>query len=222
MRALILAAGRGERLKPLTDEIPKPLIDVAGKPLIEHHLSKLAGAGFRQIVVNLAHLGEMIRESLGDGEKFGLQIAYSQEPEGALETGGGIQQALQWLGDNPFAVINGDIFTDYAFERLRAVKCDRAHLVLVSNPEHNPDGDFSLDGARIRNSGGHMHTFSGIAVYHPRLFRECEPGRYSVVPTLRSAISEHIVTGELHPGLWSGVGTPERLESIRLLAHSDF
>lgn len=215
MRAMILAAGRGERLRPLTDEVPKPLIEVGGTPLIEHHLLSLANAGFREIVVNLSHLGDQIEARLGDGRRFGLDIAYSREPKGALETGGGIVQALEHLGTSPFAVINGDIYTDYVYARLRAVKCDFAHLVLVPNPDHNPRGDFALEGARIRNQGQETGTFSGIAVYHPRLFIGCEPGRYSVVPILRAAVDDRIVTGEWHRGLWSDVGTTERLEAIR-------
>jgi len=215
VRAMILAAGRGERLRPLTDRLPKLLIEVGGKALIEHHLGKLAGAGFREIVINLSHLGEKIESAVGNGERFGLDIEYSHEPEGALETGGGIFQVLERMGPGPFAVVNGDIFTDYPLSRLRAVKCERAHLVLVPNPEHNPGGDFCLEGARIRNRGEGMGTFSGIAVYHPRMFEGSAPGRYSVVPLLRAAIDAHIVTGEWHRGIWSDVGTPERLEQLR-------
>lgn len=215
MRAMILAAGRGERLRPLTDRLPKPLIEVGGRPLIEHHLEALAAAGFREVVINLSHLGVMIESAVGDGSRFGLRVEYSQEPEGALDTGGGIFQALDRLGRGPFAVINGDIFTDYSFARLRAVKCDRAHLVLVPNPGHNPAGDFALEGARIRNSGEDMGTFSGIAVYHPRFFADCEPGQYSVVPLIRAAASDHVVTGEWHRGLWSDAGTANRLQAIQ-------
>lgn len=214
---MILAAGRGERLRPLTDRRPKPLIEVAGKTLIERHVDNLANAGFREIVINLSHLGEKIEATLGDGSRFGLAIEYSHEPKGALETGGGIVQALDRLGPGPFTVVNGDIFTDYPLSRLRAVKCERAHLVLVPNPEHNPGGDFALEGARLRNRGEGMGTFSGIAVYHPRLFEACRPGRYSVVPLLRAATDEYIVTGEWHRGTWSDVGTLERLEQLRAL-----
>ena len=212
---MILAAGRGERLRPLTDRLPKPLVEVGGKPLIEWHLDRLANAGFREIVINLSHLGDQIEAAIGDGSRFGLNVTYSREPEGALETGGGITQALEWLGLGPFAVINGDIYTDYPMPRLRSVKCDWAHLVLVPNPPHNPEGDFSLNGARIGNCGEPMGTFSGIAVYHPRLFANCAPGRFSVVPLLRAAADNHIVTGEWHKGTWSDVGTSDRLEAIR-------
>lgn len=212
---MILAAGRGERLRPLTDETPKPLVEVGGKPLIEHHITGLADAGFRELVINLAHLGDQIEAALGSGSRFGVNIAYSREPEGALETGGGIVQALNLLGNGPFAVVNGDIFSDYPFSRLRAVKCEHAHLVLVPNPGHNPKGDFSLEGARIRNTGEHMGTFSGIAVYHPRFFAGCEPDRFSVVPLLRKAIEQRVVTGEWYRGLWSDVGSPERLQEVQ-------
>ena len=221
MRALILAAGRGERLRPLTDTVPKPLIEVRGKPLIVFHLERLASAGFAEIVINLSHLGEQIESVLGDGSQFGLNITYSREPEGALETGGGIFQALEWLGKSPFAVINGDIYTDYPFSRLRAVKCDRAHLVLVPNPEYHPGGDFSLQGARVRNTGEHMGTFSGIAIYHPGFFAGAEAGRYSVVPLLRETVEQQLVTGEWHRGMWSDVGTIERLEEVRASRESE-
>lgn len=213
MRAMILAAGRGERLRPLTDSTPKPLIKVGGKSLLERHIENLASAGFREIVINLSHLGEQIESVIGDGASFGVNVEYSWEPEGALETGGGICQALNKLGPSPFALINGDVLTDYPLNRLRAVKCDWAHLVLVPNPKHNNKGDFSLEGARIQNRGDFMGTFSGIAVYHPRLFADCKPGKYSVVPTLRDAVKHQIVTGEWHKGYWSDVGTAERLET---------
>ncbi len=214
MRAMILAAGRGERLRPLTDTTPKPLLEARGKPLIVHHLEKLATAGFRDVVINQGHLGEKLPERLGDGSDWGLRIHYSAEPPEALETGGGIFQALPLLGNAPFLVVNGDIFTDYPMIRLRAVKCDWAHLVLVPNPEHSTAGDFSRNGARIANKGDAMATFSGIAVYHPRLFDGCEPGRFSVVPLIREAVDKQIVTGELYPGYWADAGTIDRLENL--------
>ena len=214
MRAMILAAGRGERLRPLTDTTPKPLLEARGKPLIVHHLEKLASSGFREVVINQGHLGEMLPERLGDGSKWGLRIHYSAEPPGALETGGGIFQALPLLDHGPFLVINGDIFTDYPVTRLRAVKCDWAHLVLVPNPEHAAAGDFSRKGARLANTGDEMATFSGLAVYHPRLFDGCAPGRFSVVPLIRQAVDKHVVTGELYQGEWIDAGTIERLENL--------
>jgi len=219
MRAMILAAGRGERLRPLTDSTPKPLIQVGGHTLIEHHLQKLAQAGFREVVINLAHLGDMIREALGDGSKWGLNIHYSQEPEGALDTGGGIFQALPMLGDSPFAVINGDVYSDYPLARLRAIKCSHAHLVLVPNPEHNPAGDFLLRGGYVSKDAGSddmtRHTFSGISVYHPRFFDAAPEGRFSVVPMLFSATELNQVTGEIYRGNWHDIGSLERLEKLR-------
>ncbi len=214
MRAMILAAGRGERLRPLTDKKPKPLIEVRGKPLIVHHLERLAAAGFGEVVINQGHLGQLLPDTLGDGSQWNICIQYSEEPAAALETGGGIFKALPLLGNGPFAIINGDIFCEFPFARLKAVKCDWCHLVLVPNPAHNPAGDFSLQGARAANSGPSMHTFSGIAVYHPRLFEGCSPGKFSVVPLIRKATREHVVTGEIFDGHWSDAGTIERLENL--------
>ncbi|MBT8049279.1 MAG: nucleotidyltransferase family protein [Xanthomonadales bacterium] len=215
MRAMILAAGRGERLRPLTDQVPKPLVEIHGKPLIEYHLENLAGAGFRQVVINQGHLGDLLQRGLGDGSRWGINIHWSDEQPEALETGGGIFQALPQLGAAPFLVVNGDVWTDFPFARLRAVKCDWAHLVLVPNPEHNPDGDFSLTGGRIRQRGENMLTFSGVGVYNPRLFDGCLPGKFSVVPLLQSAMEQHLVTGECFSGNWDDIGTLERLESVR-------
>ena len=219
MRAMILAAGRGERLRPLTDTTPKPLLEIDGRSLIEHHLERLAQAGFREVVVNLAHLGDLIRETLGDGSNWGLNIHYSPEPHGALDTGGGIGQALPLLGESPFAVINGDVFTQYPLARLRAIKCNHAHLVLVPNPAHNPDGDFVLQGGHITADGTRdgqtRYTFSGISVYHPRFFESAPGGRYSVVPMLRSAMALQHVTGEIYRGAWHDVGTLERLGMLQ-------
>lgn len=214
MRALILAAGRGERLRPLTDTLPKPLFDIHGKTLIEYHLENLAQAGFREIVINLDHLGDLIRDTLGDGSSWGLNIHYSQEPTGALDTGGGIHQALANLGEAPFAVINGDLFTDYPLARLRAIKCDHAHLVMIPNPDHNRKGDFALQAGRIDPDGQPRFTFSGISVYHPRFFKTCQAGRFSVVPMLISAARENKITGEVFRGNWHDVGTKERLDTL--------
>lgn len=215
MRAMILAAGRGERLRPLTDSLPKPLVEIAGKPLIEYHLESLSAAGFREIVINQGHLGDLLPACLGDGRRWGIHIHWSDEQPAALETGGGIHKALPLLGTGPFLVVNGDTWTNYPFARLRAVKCDWAHLVLVPNPPHNPAGDFVLHGARVLEDGGARQTFSGIGVYHPRLFADCRPGKFSVVPLLRAAMRDHLVTGELFNGAWDDVGTLERLEALR-------
>lgn len=214
MRAMILAAGRGKRLRPHTDTLPKPLLPVRGKPLIEYHLEALAAAGFREIVINRGHLGERLPEALGDGARWGVTIHWSVEPPEALETGGGLHQALPLLGNGPFLAVNGDIWTDYPFVRLRSVKCDYAHLVMIPNPPHNPNGDFRLAGGRLHADGEPKLTYSGIAVYHPRLFAGCEPGRFSVVPLLLQAMRERIVTGERYDGAWSDVGTPERLAAL--------
>jgi MurNAc alpha-1-phosphate uridylyltransferase len=215
MRAMILAAGRGERLRPLTDTLPKPLVDIDGLPLIEWHLGRLAGAGFREIVINQGHLGDLLRETVGDGSRWGVTIHWSDEQPEALETGGGIFQALPVLGPTPFLVVNGDVWTDYPFSRLRAVKCDWAHLLMVDNPAHNPNGDFALTAGRLRTTGAKRLTFSGIGVYHPRLFEGCSAGKFSVVPLLRRAMEEHLVTGEHYLGAWDDIGTVERLEALR-------
>ena len=215
MRAMILAAGRGERLRPLTDSVPKPLAEVGGKPLIEHLIHALAEAGFREIVINHSHLGDMLPITIGDGRRWNITIHWSDEQPEALETGGGIHKALPLLGSSPFLVVNGDIRTDYPFSRLRAIKCDWAHLVMIPNPPQHPTGDFSLHNARVRNEGENKLTFSGIGVYHPRLFNGCTDGKFSVVPLLRSAMENHLVTGEKYSGGWEDIGTLERLESIR-------
>lgn len=214
MRAMILAAGRGQRLAPLTDDIPKPLVPVAGKPLIEYHIESLAAAGFRELVINQGHLGEKLPEALGDGSRWGVRIRWSPESPEPLETGGGIFNALPLLGESPFLSVNGDIWTDYPFGRLRAVKCDYAHLVMVPNPGHNPGGDYSLCAGRIREDGPDKLTFSGIAVYHPRLFEGCKPGKFSIVPIHLRTMQERLVTGEVYDGDWSDIGTPERLQAI--------
>jgi MurNAc alpha-1-phosphate uridylyltransferase len=215
MRAMILAAGRGERLRPLTDHIPKPLVEVAGKPLIAYHLEALASAGFREIVINTGHLGQLLEEALGDGSRWNVNIHYSREPENALETGGGIMQALPLLGKTPFLVVNGDTCCGFSFSSMRAVKCDYAHLVLVPVPAWRERGDFALHHARVQNTGEPTWTFSGIAVYHPRFFDTCEPGRWSIVPLLRKTIEERLVTGEVYRGEWHDVGTVERLEIVQ-------
>ena len=214
MRAMILAAGRGARLRPLTDRMPKPLVPVDGKPLIEYHVEALASAGFQHIVINQGHLGDMLPAALGNGDRWGVNIHWSDEQPEALETGGGIHQALPLLGRGPFLVVNGDIWTDYPFARLRAVKCDYAHLVMVPNPPHNPEGDFALRHAVIREEGPEKLTFSGIAVYHPRIFSACEPGRFSMVPLLLRAMNGQLVTGETWKGAWSDIGSRQRLEEI--------
>lgn len=211
---MILAAGRGERMRPLTDRTPKPLLQAGGKALIEHLIEALHAAGFRELVINHAHLGEQLVTHLGGGERFGVKIAWSEEPEGALETGGGILQALPLLGDNHFLVVNGDIWTDYPFARLPASPAGLAHLVLVENPPHHPAGDFVLEGSRVHDRGGARLTFSGIGVYHPDLFRGCRPGAFPLAPVLRAAMRRGEVSGEQYPGGWIDIGTPERLAAL--------
>lgn len=214
MKALILAAGRGERLRPLTDHTPKPLLEAGGRPLIEHTIIGLAQAGYTDLVINLAHLGEQIQARLGDGGALGVRIAYSHEGDEALETGGGIHRALALLGDGPFLVVNGDIATDYPFERLDAQPQGLAHLVLVANPGHHPQGDFALDRGQVLAAGEPRHTFSGIGVYRPELFAGCVPGKFPLAPLLRQAMAQSLVSGELYPGFWMDIGTLERLQEF--------
>lgn len=215
-RAMILAAGRGERLKPLTDTTPKPLIEVGGRPLIEHHLAGLAQAGFTDVVINLGWLGQKIREALGAGQRFGLSLHYSVEPPGALETAGGIVQALPLLGTEPFLVVSADAFTDYPFERLLSRPVDHpAHLVLVDNPDHHRHGDFALEDDLVRIDGDEKFTFSGIARFQPSLFTDLAPGRRALRPVLESAIAAERVSGERYAGLWADIGTPARLAAAR-------
>ncbi|HEY5791532.1 MAG TPA: nucleotidyltransferase family protein [Gammaproteobacteria bacterium] len=214
MRAILLAAGRGERMRPLTDTTPKPLLRVAGRSLAEHHLRALAAAGITEVVVNLAHLGAQSEAALGDGRRYGVQLGYSREPDGALETGGGILQALELLGPEPFAVVNGDTWSDFPFARLPARPDGLAHLVLVDNPAHHPGGDFSLAGGRVRTAGGATLTYSGIAVLDPALFAGCRPGRFPLAPLLHAALARDAVAGEHWRGRWCDVGTPERLRAL--------
>ena len=216
MKAMILAAGRGERLRPLTLERPKPLLEVGGRPLIVHHLHALAMAGFRDVVVNLSWLGVQIREALGDGTRYGVNLRYSDEGPEPLETGGGIFRALALLGPGPFVVLNGDVWTDYPYARLRELlrPLDLAHLVLVPNPAHNPAGDFVLDRSRIVDGAGERHTFSGIGVYRPELFAGCQDGVFRLAPVLRAAVRGGRVSGELFDGEWLDIGTPERLAAL--------
>jgi MurNAc alpha-1-phosphate uridylyltransferase len=211
---MILAAGRGERMRPLTDRTPKPLLTVGGIPLIEHVIGHLRAAGYRELVINLAHLGDQIEARLGSGEGLGVAIRYSQEPPGALETAGGIREALDWLGPEPFLVVNADIWCDHPLHPPALAPDTLAHLVLVENPEHHPEGDFALDGGRVTLSDGARHTFSGIGWYRPALFAGLPRGRRPLAPLLRAAIAAGRVSGELHRGAWEDIGTPERLRAL--------
>jgi len=214
MRAMILAAGRGERLRPLTDVTPKPLLVVRGRPLIEWHLDALARAGVRDVVINLSWLGTQVRTALGDGSRFGLSIAYSDEGPTALETGGGIFRALPLLGVAPFLVVNGDTFTDMDFARLVLAPEALAHLVLVPNPEHHPQGDFTLRDGRVQETGAPRHTYSGVGIYRPEFFAGCTPGKFPLLPLLRRTIAAGRLHGELHAGSWTDVGTVGRLDQL--------
>lgn len=220
MKAMILAAGRGERMRPLTDHTPKPLLVAGGKPLIVHHLERLARAGFRDLAVNHAHLGDRIEAALGDGSRWGVQITYSPEAT-ALETGGGIFRALPLLGPGPFLVVNGDVWTDLDFSHLALPTGNLAHLILVDNPPHHPHGDFYLANGLVRAAPPQPDqprlTFSGIGVYHPDLFKGCRPGAFPLAPLLRAAMAEERVTGEHYRGLWLDIGTPERLSDLDTL-----
>jgi MurNAc alpha-1-phosphate uridylyltransferase len=217
---MILAAGRGERMRPLTDRLPKPLINVGGRPLITHLVERLARAGLTDLVVNVSHLADLIERGLGDGSRFGVRIAYSRE-EQALETGGGIAYALPLLGRGPFVVVNSDIYCDFDFARLApaAAVLDasgaRAHLVLVDNPSHHPGGDFFLSEGKVSSDGPHRLTFSGIGIYVPELFAGVARGsKCQLAALLRSAMAQGAVTGEHHRGLWMDVGTPQRLSEL--------
>lgn len=222
MKAMILAAGRGERMRPLTDHTPKPLLSVGGKPLIEWHIERLARAGFTELVINHAHLGMQIETALGDGSRFGVRITYSDEGE-ALETAGGIAQALPLLGDASFVVVNGDVYTDYDFSRLQGVsmKDIAAHLVLVDNPPQHPRGDFHLLDGRLVETGGERLTFSGIGVYRPELFRDVARGsKAKLAPLLHAAIAAGQASAEHYRGAWVDVGTPERLHALDQMLRS--
>jgi MurNAc alpha-1-phosphate uridylyltransferase len=212
--AMILAAGRGERMRPLTDACPKPLLKVRGKPLIEHHVERLALAGIGRIVINLAWLGSMIRDYLGDGSRYGVTISYSEEEPRALETAGGIFRVLPQLGPGAFLVVNGDILTDFPFAKA-ALALDRdAHLVLVPNPPQHAAGDFGLGSGLALPSALLQYTFSGIAVYRPQFFANCVDGVFPLKPLLLRSMQARRCSAELYAGLWEDVGTPERLQAL--------
>lgn len=214
MKAMILAAGRGERMRPLTDSTPKPMLTIGGKPLIQWHIEHLREAGFKELVINVSWRREVLQDYLGDGGQFGIAIDYSVEADGALETAGGIRQALPMLGEQ-FLVVNGDIWTDYPFASLSNISLSHlAHLVLVPNPAHHPAGDFGLHEHFLLNEADVRYTFSGIGVYRKELFAGLAPGEHKLAPLLRDAVADRQVTGELFPGIWSDVGTPERLAEI--------
>lgn len=214
MNAMILAAGRGERLRPITDKVPKALVEVRGEVLIDRHLRMLAEAGAETVVINLGWLGEQIVEHVGSGEQFGVQVVYSPEYDNALETGGGICRALPMLGADPFWVVNGDIYTDMRLVDIPLRTDVDGHLILINTPTYKSNGDFDLDGELVRFATEPKLTFSGIARYRPEFFSDAEDGRFSLAPMLFAAAKAEHLSGSLYAGIWDDVGTPERLESL--------
>jgi len=201
-------------MRPLTDALPKPLLSVRGKPLIVHHLEKLSRLGVQTVVINLAWLGERLRAALGDGAQWQLRIHYSDEGGEALETGGGIFQALPWLGAEPFLVVNGDVFTEFDFGALAISSEALAQLVLVPNPSHHPQGDFALLDGQVMSRGSRTWTYAGIGMYRPQLFDGCRPGKFALLPLLQAAMAARRVQGQLYAGAWTDVGTVERLAAL--------
>ena len=214
MKAMVLAAGRGERMRPLTDVTPKPLLEVGGQPLIAWHLRALARSGVRDIVVNLSWLGDRIRERLGSGSAYGVSIEYSEEGPVPLETGGGIFQALPLLGPAPFLVVNADVWTDFDFRGLTLDATADARLLLARNPPHHPRGDFGLDGDHVVESSAERYTYCGIGIYRPELFTGCSAGRFALLPLLKRAIAARRLRGQVHQGEWLDIGSPERLAEL--------
>ncbi len=211
---MILAAGRGQRLAPLTDTLPKPLVELGGTTLIERHLARLAQYGIRDIVINVSHLGALIEARLGDGSGHGVRITYSREPDGPLETGGGIARALPLLGDSPFLVVNADVWTDCPFDFAERAS-GHAHLILIPNPPHHPAGDFDLEGDRVMRGDRHPYTYAGIGVFAPRLFAARGSAHFPLAPLLFELSAAGQLSGEIHRGRWYDIGTLERLEQAR-------
>lgn len=210
--AMILAAGRGERLRPITEQIPKSLCQVHHRPLIDYHLEALVQAGVSRVVINHAYLGGQIRRHLGDGTRFGLEILYAPEPPGGLETGGGLYHALPFLGNGPFIAVNADIYTDYPYPSLHLPENSLAHLVLVPRPDDFQSGDFGLGADHRLDGFNRLYTFSGIAVYHPKFFTTCQVGRYPLAPLFYAKAEARELTGELYHGHWIDIGSPKRLQ----------
>lgn len=211
---MILAAGRGERLRPLTETTPKALVEVRGKSLLERHLERLKAAGIETVVINLGWLGERIADRIGSGHAYGVNVVYSQEGDNILETGGGIYRALPILGRDPFLVVNADIYTDMPLPPAGLAESDVGHLVLVPRPAHKEQGDFDLRDGRVCEDRNAAYTFSGVAVYRPVFFAGCEPGRFPLAPMLKAAAREGRLAGSLYEGLWEDVGTPERVADL--------
>lgn len=211
---MILAAGRGERLRPLTEKIPKCLVEVRGRSLLERHLDNVKMAGIRTVVINLGWLGDQIVERIGSGKRYGLEIIYSQEGDDILETGGGIHKALPKLGTDPFLVVNADIYTDMPVPSAQLGDSHLGHLVMVPTPQYRDHGDFDIEDGLIRNGDSAAYTFSGVAIYRPAFFDGCEAGRFPLAPMLREAADRGQLSGSLYEGLWADVGTPERLAAL--------
>ena len=212
--AMILAAGRGERMRPITDIIPKPMCRIHGIPLIEYHIRHLAQAGFKRIIINHAHLGGQIRQYIGNGQRWSVNIFYAPEPPGALETGGGIFNALSLIDEESFLTVNGDIFTDFDFTSFKLPSQSLAHLLLVPKPNYLPKGDFGLSNTQQLNNHGQDYTFAGIACYRTELFQHQKPGRYSITPLLRQLVEDQQATSAVYLGKWLDIGTPARLKEV--------
>ena len=215
MKAMVLAAGRGERMRPLTDRVPKPLLPVAGEPLVGHQLRALAAAGVKDVVMNCSWLADVLQAELGDGRAWGVTIEYSPEPWPPLDTGGGILQALPMLGPGPFLLVNGDVWSELSPAALALPEGMLGHLVLVPNPEHNPRGDFGFVDGCVQPDAEPRLTYGGMAILSPGLFAECRPGRFPLAPILGTAARQGRISGVLHGGGWVDVGTPERLYALR-------
>lgn len=213
MKAMILAAGLGKRMRPLTDHCPKPLLPVAGKPLIVHHLERLQRAGIEDVIINVSYRAEQIIQAIGDGRAYGVNIQWSHEAT-PLETGGGIQKALPLLGKEPFLLVNGDVWCDYLPSNTQLNRSDLAHLILVNNPDHHPEGDFALDKGRVLNQGAQRYTYAGVSIIHPRLLAGQPTEAFALAPLLKNAMNEQQVSGEHFAGHWVDVGTPERLAAL--------
>jgi MurNAc alpha-1-phosphate uridylyltransferase len=211
---MILAAGRGQRLAPLTDTLPKPLVEVGGSTLIERHIVRLAAAGMRDIVINVSYLGALIEARLGDGRAYGVNIAYSREPDGPLETGGGIARALPLIASDTFVVVNADIWTDFPFDFAFRPR-GPAHLVLIANPPHHPQGDFNLNGDSVTRGAPHAYTYAGIGVFSAALFRDHGSAHFPLAPLLFELSAAGQLSGQIHHGQWFDIGTMERLEGAR-------
>jgi len=222
MKCMLLAAGRGERLRPITDHTPKPLVKVAGVPLVDYHLSNLKAAGIHEVVINLSHLGEQIENYLGDGERYGMNIQFSHEGDEPLETAGGIIHALPLLGEHPFLVMNSDIWCDHPLSFASLSDDKLAHLVLVNNPKHNSEGDFVYEFGKVYNTGKNTLTFSGIGIYHPTLFKGLPSEKSALAPILRDAIDKQQVSAEYFSGNWFDSGTEARLEEIEKFVRNNY